>query len=97
MKRTRRHMIAWTLLGLLLVSTLATGCDTPPGFLGANVSINLNVPAGLGGSPGFYNPFGIVQTIVNNLLGATAPASDGSGGTTDGSSGAGGGTVGGVI
>lgn len=96
MRKTRRHRTVWAVLSLLLVSTLATGCE-PAGFFGANMSINLNIPAGLGGSPGFYNPFGIVQTIVNNLLGASTTAAA-SGGSSGGSSGgASGGTVGGVI
>jgi hypothetical protein len=97
MKQTRRHLTVWTLMALLLVSTLATGCDKPPGFLGANVSINLNVPAGLGGSPGFYNPFGIVQTIIDNLLGSAAATGTAGGTTGGGTGGADGGTVGGVL
>jgi len=97
MKQTRRHMTVWAILGLLLVSTLATGCE-PAGFFGANMSINLNLPLGLSGSPGYYNPFGIVQTIVDNLLGSATTPADGSGGTGDGDGGgADGGTVGGIL
>ncbi len=96
MKQTRRHITVWAMLGLLLVSTLANGCE-PAGFFGANLSINTSLPLGLSGSPGFYNPFGIVQSIVDNLLGSTTTAGGGSGGTGGGSGGAGGGTVGGVI
>jgi hypothetical protein len=65
MTRKSRIITTWTLIGLITCSALSTGCP-----IGGNTTISIIAPAGLGGAPGFYNPFGIVQAIVNSLLGA---------------------------
>lgn len=70
---------------LLLAATMlgSTGC-----LLSGNSSINIIVPAGLGGNPGFYNPFGLTQALVNALLGAGSSgdeSSSSSGGTASAS------------
>ena len=89
MKRTHIRWTTLATLGLFLCTTMMAGCDRYS-FFGRNMTINLNIPTGLGGSPGFYNPFGIVQTVVDNLLGGstTAGETDGTGGTDGGSDGA---------
>jgi|CXWL01.1.fsa_nt_gi hypothetical protein len=65
MTRKSRLITTWTLLGLITCSALSTGCP-----IGGNTTVSFIAPAGLGGAPGFYNPFGITQAIVNALLGA---------------------------
>jgi hypothetical protein len=79
MNRTNRRATRPVLLAAVLCGVFSTGCP-----FGGNVSINAVVPLGLGGSPGAYNPFGIVQALVNSLLGAVLPATGGSGGTGSG-------------
>jgi hypothetical protein len=70
---------------LLITSTVGTaGCD-PYSFFSGNANINFVVPVGLGGNPGFYNPFGLTQALVNALIGGSS-SSDESGGTSSSSS-----------
>ncbi len=40
-----------------------------------NLSINYIVPLGFAGTPGVFNPFGIVQAFVNSWLGTVLPSS----------------------
>lgn len=60
----------------LVVSPMLAGCDAV-GLLGPNFSLNYVLPLGFGGAPGLYNPYGIVQAIVNSLLGTALPSGDG--------------------
>ena len=69
MKRLRRNITAWTLAGILCCAPFAGGCD-PINWIGPNLGLDIIVPLGMGGSPGLFNPFGIVQAIVNGMLGS---------------------------
>ena len=69
MKR-RRLTTLCTLIALLTCSTLSTGCN-PLSWFGPNLTIGVTIPLGLGGNPGLFNPFGIVQALVNSLLNQT--------------------------
>jgi hypothetical protein len=53
----------------LLLAVAASGGCSVSGLLGPNINVNLVVPLGFGGAPGLFNPFGIVQAVVNALLG----------------------------
>jgi len=72
MKR-RRLTTVFTLTALLTCATLSTGCN-PLNWIGPNLTIGITIPLGLGGNPGIFNPFGIVQALVNSLLGQTVGA-----------------------
>lgn len=75
--RRQRRIITWmTVLCLMGASALSAGCSAE------NISINYLLPLGLGGSPGFYNPFGIVQAFVNSWLGTVLPGSSSTTGST---------------
>lgn len=65
-----------TVVTALFVSPMLAGCDAV-GVLGPNFSLNYVLPLGFGGAPGLYNPYGIVQAIVNSLLGSALPSGDG--------------------
>lgn len=80
MRRTRHRMLRLALAGLIACSTLSGGCF----LMRDNVSINLIIPLGFGGSPGVFNPFGIVQAVVNSLLGLSLSGT-GSGGDSSAS------------
>jgi len=90
MLRTHR-LTTFVMLALLLCCTLSSGCRAVRLF-GPNFSLSLIIPLGLNGNPGILNPFGLVQGVVNNLLGvsgtsggsATPGGTDG-GGTNGGS------------
>jgi len=75
MRRPRRPVYAVCAIGLVACALLSSGCI----LAHDNVSINLIVPLGFGGSPGIFNPFGIVQALVNSLLGAALPTGMGGG------------------
>ncbi len=79
MRRERRLLTTWILIALMFCSTASLGCDLV-GLFGSNMSVNMVVPVGLGGSPGLLNPFGIVQAWVNSLIGGGSE-DDGDGGT----------------
>ncbi|MFH1417707.1 MAG: hypothetical protein ABII12_05400 [Planctomycetota bacterium] len=79
MRRERRLLTSWILIALMLCSTGSVGCD-PTGWFGSNMSVNVIVPVGLGGSPGLLNPFGVVQAWVNSLIGTADSSDDGDGG-----------------
>ena len=66
----RTRLALCTVLGL---SALTAGCD-PVNWVGPNWFISLNVPLGLGGSPGLLNPFGLVQALVNAAVDGTDDA-----------------------
>lgn len=83
--KPKRRMLTLVLAATLACSTLSAGCS-PVGFFGPNFTLSLVIPLGLSGTPGLFNPFGIVQSLVNSLLGAVAA----SGGGTTGSAGTGG-------
>lgn len=68
MKSSQRALTVWGLVVVVICSTLATGC-TPLNWFGNNLDVNVVIPLGLGGSPGIFNPFGIVQALVNSALG----------------------------
>ena len=77
--RTNRTTTLKVATLLLAATTLGTaGCD-PIGFFSGNSNIAIIVPAGLGGNPGFYNPFGLTQALVNALIGAGSSGGDSSG------------------
>src|SRR5436309_15910896 len=68
-KMRRANRIAtWTMICLGACSLLSGGCS-PSRLFGANFSLSLVIPLGLGGTPGIANPFGIVQALVNSILG----------------------------
>lgn len=69
MRRHQRTISTWAILAVLACSFLSTGCE-PLNWFGNNLSLNFVVPLGLGGTPGVFNPFGIVQALVNAALGA---------------------------
>jgi hypothetical protein len=70
MNRFKRN-ITWTLVCLMSFFTLSgTSCE--------NVNINYIVPLGFAGTPGVFNPFGIVQAFVNAWLGTVLPGSSSS-------------------
>jgi len=77
MKRQSRTVSAWVLVALLTCSMLTAGCE-PLGWFGPNFNVYTVIPLGLGGSPGLLNPFGIVQAVVNALLGMDAGGGGGS-------------------
>jgi hypothetical protein len=72
MTRNKRTWTGLAAAALVICSTFSTGCD-PMNSIG---SINLIVPMGLGGSPGYFNPFGITQAIVNSLLGISTTTTE---------------------
>jgi hypothetical protein len=74
MKRRQGKITAWTLAGILCCAPLAGGCD-PLNWFGPNLTVDVIVPLGMGGSPGLFNPFGIVQAIVNGMLGVSSTGS----------------------
>jgi hypothetical protein len=76
---------AWrlTTAGLLVSAASATGCRLTD-LAGPNLNVNLIIPAGFGGNPGAFNPFGITQAIVNAVLGLGG-SGDTSGADTGGS------------
>lgn len=81
-------MTTYALVGLLACTSFSAGCEVTSLF-GTNMTVDLIVPLGLGGTPGLFNPFGLVQAWVNSLFGARAPAVTGGEGdeaTPDGSS-----------
>lgn len=69
MRSFRSKMLRFTLACLMLCAIHATGCTGAARFFGSNFSLNLIVPTGFGGNPGFYNPFGLTQALVNALIG----------------------------
>jgi hypothetical protein len=71
MNRARRPAVVAALVVILTCSLLSIGCE-PANWFGSNFGLTVVVPVGLGGSPGVLNPFGIVQALVNALLGAGA-------------------------
>ena len=86
-------------MALFLCSSLSVGC-IPVGFLGANLRIDLNIPLGLNGSPGIFNPFGLVQALAAAVFGtggSTGDAGDGGSAGGDDMSGADPGAIGGVL
>lgn len=64
-----------TLLFPILLSMGIAGCSLP-GFVGPNININYIIPLGFGGAPGMFNPYGIVQALVNAFLGAALSNTD---------------------
>ena len=68
MRLHHRTISTWVILAVLFCSILSTGCE-PRNWFGSNLSLSLVVPLGLGGTPGVFNPFGIVQAMVNAALG----------------------------
>lgn len=68
MRRNNRSLTTWMAAILVLCASLSAGCQ-PVNWFGSNFSLYIALPLGLGGSPGLLNPFGIVQAIVNSLLG----------------------------
>ncbi len=68
MRRDNRSLTIWVAAILVLCASLSVGCQ-PVNWFGSNFSLSVYVPLGLGGSPGLLNPFGIVQAMVNSLLG----------------------------
>lgn len=83
MKLKRRTLSVWALVGLLTFATFSAGCE-PAHWFGSGLNVNVVVPMGLGGTPGLLNPFGIVQAIVNSMLGTSS--SSGESTSTDDSS-----------
>lgn len=71
MNRANRPAAVAAIVAILTCSLLSTGCE-PLNWFGSNFALTVVVPVGLGGSPGILNPFGIVQAIVNALLGTGA-------------------------
>ncbi len=78
MNRCGRTITTWTLVGMMACTTLAAGCE-PSNFFRSNLSVNVVVPLGLAGTPGLLNPFGVVQAVVNAMLGADASTAEASG------------------
>jgi hypothetical protein len=74
MTRNKRTWTGLAAAALVICSTFSTGCDLI-NFFGTGFSVNLIVPMGLGGTPGFLNPFGITQALVNEALGLTTTES----------------------
>ena len=70
MKHLQRTVSTWVIVGTLLCSVLSSGCE-PLNWFGNNLSANVVVPLGLAGTPGLFNPFGIVQALVNAVLGVS--------------------------
>ncbi len=68
MRSYRSKMVSVLMVCLMVCSIGATGCEATR-FFGSNFSLNLIVPTGFGGNPGFYNPFGLTQALVNALIG----------------------------
>jgi len=97
MTRHTGRITTWTLIiTLVTTTTLSTGCSSL--FTSGSASYNVIIPLGLGGSPGVFNPFGIVQALVNAALGTALGTGDGTAGSGTGAGG--GGTVpgtGGVV
>ena len=71
MNSARRPAVVAALVVIMTCSLLSTGCE-PANWFGSNFGLTVVVPVGLGGSPGVLNPFGIVQALVNALLGTAA-------------------------
>ncbi len=74
MKRQGRTVSTWVLVAVLTCSMLTAGCE-PLGWFGPNFNVYTVIPLGLGGTPGLLNPFGIIQGLVNALLGIDAGGS----------------------
>jgi hypothetical protein len=60
----------------VLFSPMLVGCDAV-GVLGPNFSLNYVLPLGFGGAPGLFNPYGIIQALVNVALGSALPSDSG--------------------
>lgn len=75
MNRNRAIVTKFTAFTLVLSATLATGCE-PARWFGPNFTVTNVIPVGLGGSPGILNPFGVVQALVNSLLGVGTTTTD---------------------
>ncbi len=73
-RRSSAVASSWMLVILVVCAVLTAGCE-PLGWIGPNFNVYTVVPLGLGGSPGLLNPFGIVQALVNALLGIDAGGS----------------------
>ena len=78
-----RRKVAKLLLPIFL-STGIAGCSLP-GWVGPNINISYIIPLGFGGAPGMFNPYGIVQALVNAFLGATLTNTDDSASTINNS------------
>lgn len=79
-KRTTTLTIATLLLAAATFGS--TGC-----ILGGNSNFNIIVPTGFGGNPGFYNPFGLTQALVNALIGGSSSSGDSSSSSSSSSAG----------
>ncbi len=90
--KKRRRLTGTIILLALMLSVASAGCS-PLGFFGPNFNLSIVVPLGLNGTPGVLNPFGIVQAVVNALIGSTATA----GGATTAAGGSGTGGGGGIV
>src|SRR5262245_44948746 len=64
-----------TLLFPVVLSLGIAGCGLP-GWVGPNLNISYIIPLGFGGAPGMFNPYGIVQALVNAFLGAALTNTD---------------------
>lgn len=93
-RRFKRTRMTWAMVVMTALGAASTGC-VPLGWLGPNLTVYFNIPLGLNGNPGYYNPFGIVQAIVNSVLGSNFGNNNGDAGLP-GENG-GGGNVGGIL
>jgi hypothetical protein len=73
----------WISLMLILCLVTSGGCSLS-GLLGPNLSINVVIPLGLGGAPGAFNPFGMMQAMINAILGDAVTSTDGATSTSTG-------------
>ncbi len=75
MTTKRSRLTKFTAAAMAVCVLGSTGCDAA-GFFGSNLNLSFIIPTGFGGSPGFYNPFGLTQALVNALIGANTPSGD---------------------
>ena len=80
MRRKNRITTAMVCICVAFCSAFSTGC-----LFGENLTITAVIPVGLAGTPGFLNPFGIVQAFVNaalsSILGTGSSTTSSSGST----------------
>lgn len=62
---------------------VSTGCNPLQRLFTSGGTININIPLGLSGNPGFFNPFGLTQALFDAISGANTQAGDNSGGDTN--------------
>lgn len=79
MRRKGGSLTIWSITVIVFCSTFMMGCDADVlPFFGPNFGLNVIIPAGFGGNPGAFNPFGLTQAFVNSLIGASSSSSSSS-------------------